>query len=277
MGKSTARRYLTRTLPGRVPGLETVAHECHHSTRPNEGEFFSDILLSVGHNDPFSGTVSRKRHRLVSRLATIADQGSRNHLVFFADDAQNLLEAQYEWLMDLHNELREQQIAFSTFLFGQSELLNQRSAFLAADKRQLVGRLMVHDFAFSGIKSEAELRYCLCGYDKTEHPSDSGWSFTRYYFPEAYAAGWRLSLLASDLWSVFREVAETYAASKDEEVSMQYFIDTIHSLLKTVGPASGHVPAIDQALLTSLVMESGYASFCQNSELDRTIQAQPTK
>jgi len=51
---------------------------------------------------------------------------------------------------------------------------------------------MVNQFCFHGILSAADVGTCLHGYDEeSEHPADSGWSLTRYYFPAAFESGFR--------------------------------------------------------------------------------------
>ena len=48
---------------------------------------------------------------------------------------------------------------------------------------------------------------CLKGYDdESEYPEASGCSFTRYFFPSGFEAGWRLAGEAKVLWEAFQHV-----------------------------------------------------------------------
>lgn len=112
---------------------------------------------------------------------------------FFIDDAQRLVEIHYDWLMDLYNDLDHYGITLTTILVGQKELVHQRSAFISGDKFQIVGRFMSHEYQFKGIENLNNLRICLTGYDDyCEYPTNSNWSFTKYFFSESFTRGYRL-------------------------------------------------------------------------------------
>jgi len=61
-----------------------------------------------------------------------------------------------------------------------------------AGKTQIVARLMVEELAFYGIRNAQDVATCLNGYDQTAYPEGSQWSFTRFYLPQAFDAGYRL-------------------------------------------------------------------------------------
>ena len=99
--------------------------------------------------------------------------------------------------------LDRQQIKLFTFLVGQEELLAQKTALQIAGKTQIVARLMVNELAFSGIRNAQDVATCLNGYDQTAYPEGTPWSFTRFYVPEAFDAGYRLVSDAGLLWQTF--------------------------------------------------------------------------
>lgn len=73
--------------------------------------------------------------------------------------------------MDIHNELDREGISLTALLMGQSELVHQRTAFIQTGKAQIVGRFMVHEYKFTGVKSADDLKTCFAGYDhETEFP-----------------------------------------------------------------------------------------------------------
>lgn len=104
--------------------------------------------------------------------------------------------------MDIYNELDSAGISMTVILVGQEELVHQRSAFIQAKKAQIIGRFMIHEYKFKGVTDIKDMTVCLAGYDNvSEYPINSGWSFTRYYFPEIFDQGHRLHHCAKELFS----------------------------------------------------------------------------
>lgn len=51
----------------------------------------------------------------------------------------------------------------------------------------------VRFYQFKGIETLNDLRICLIGYDDyCEFPSNSNWSFTKYFFSESFTREYRL-------------------------------------------------------------------------------------
>jgi hypothetical protein len=59
---------------------------------------------------------------------------------------------------------------------------------------------MVEELAFYGIRNAEDVATCLNGYDQSAYPEGSRWSFTRFYIPQAFDAGYRLVNDAGALW-----------------------------------------------------------------------------
>ncbi len=58
--------------------------------------------------------------------------------------------------MDIYNQLDKHNISMTVILVGQEELIHQRSAFIQSGKMQIIGRFMIHECKFSGIKNVEE-------------------------------------------------------------------------------------------------------------------------
>ncbi|MEK3915683.1 hypothetical protein [Paenibacillus sp. FSL H7-0331] len=81
--------------------------------------------------------------------------------------------------------------------------------FKTANADQIVEHFMTMEHKFFGIRSEEDIQTLLTCYvdpDKSEYPAGSGWSFTRYYFPEAYATGSRLADFSSTVYALLKSV-----------------------------------------------------------------------
>lgn len=234
LGKTHAVSYLCEMLPVKfgedfpvffVPG--------RHKKNANEEAFYEMLLVGVKHALPYSGKKNQKFERLARFLLDKGENSKRKMIVMFIDEAQFLVESHYNWLIDLYNWLQQYQVRLTVILVGQPELKHQKDLYVIEKKRQVVGRFMVNDFEFVGAKSISDIKKCLEGYDTIEYPEASGWSYTRYYFPEEYAKGKRLANCASELYEAFILVCKENNIGGKLEIPMQYLTITVkYALLK---------------------------------------------
>jgi hypothetical protein len=260
-GKTRAIKYLSLLLLEKFgEALPIMTLSCFDYTRPREGAFFEDLLRASGHALCASGNASAKRQRLNEYLVEKVERSSQNRLILFIDEAQQLHEQHYKWLIDLHNQLDRNNIALIVLLVGQEELVHQFSAFQLTKKTQIIGRFMVHQFHFQGIRNEKDIRICLTNYDvNSEYPPGSGFSFTRYYFPAAFQSGLRLEVYAPMVWQAFREVREENQLPLKAEIPMQYFCRTVEDVLSRFGTLEELSGELSLAQWKEAINKSGYA------------------
>src|ERR1051326_3914776 len=143
-GKTRAIRFLNQLLPETFgPHLQIINILCREYRIASEGTFFEDLLRASGHTMWSSGKTSAKRHRLNQYLSERVQRSNQNRLVFFLDEAQKLHEPQYNWLIDLYNELDQRDVAPIILLVGQDDLLNQCNTFQQTQKTQILDRKSV--------------------------------------------------------------------------------------------------------------------------------------
>ena len=119
---------------------------------------------------------------------------------------------------------------------------------------------MVRQLRFSGITNEADLRKCLANYDTdSEYPPESGYSFTRYYFPSAFESNLRLENYAPILWQAFKEIREEAQLPLTREIPMQYFCRTIEYVLTHFGTLGELSKDLSLAQWKDAIRQSGYA------------------
>lgn len=261
LGKTKAIHYLMVDLPSEFGKYLPVFFMCcRQYKQPNENVFFEDLLKDVGHGLPASGKPNVKRDRLLKFFLERVESSGQKRIVLFIDDAQRLFEIQYDWLMDIYNELDRAGASMTVILVGQEELIHQRSAFIQARKAQIIGRFMVHEHKFTGIKNLVDLSACLSGYDtKSEYPKESGWSFTRYYFPEAFfMKEFRLEQCAEDLYDVFKSLRQEAGLMKQTEIPMQYLTLTVEYALRRFGVNGEDVEWLTRTHWKEAIKQSGY-------------------
>jgi len=260
LGKSRAITYLTYALPNEFGDqLPIFTMKCRQYKQPNENSFFEDLLNDVGHAMPFNGKANVKRDRLYRYFMETAERSTQKRIILFIDDAQRLFEIQYGWLMDIYNELDSAGISMTAILVGQEELVHQRSAFIQAKKAQIIGRFMVHEYKFKGITDVEDMAACLAGYDiVSEYPENSGWSFTRFFFPEGYNKGFRLENFAKELFSMFTNLRKENGLTKATEIPMQYLTLTVENALRYFGANGEDVHWLTDEQWKASITKSGY-------------------
>lgn len=260
LGKTRAIKFLRALLREEFgSNLPIYQMNCNHYKTANENRFFTDLLKDLGHNLYLSGKTEMKRDRAIKFLLERAESSSQHRIILFIDDAQRLGESQYDWLMDIYNELDRYNVYMTVILVGQDELTYQRTAFITARKMQIVGRFMIHEYKFSGIKSIDDLRTCLAGYDMaSEYPKSSGWCFTKYYFPESFAQGRRLAECAEELYEQFNLLRTEAKILKPIEIPMQYITLTVEYCLRTYGADGKNVGFPCTADWSTSIRNSGF-------------------
>jgi len=259
-GKTRAIQYLTRLLAEKFgANLPIMTMSCRDYKIPSESTFFEDLLRAAGHGLYRSGKAAAKRDRLLEYLIEKVEFSSQNRLILFIDEAQKLHEQHYKWLIDIHNELDAHDAAAIVLLVGQDELAQQCSAFQLTKKTQIIGRFMVHQLRFNGLRGVSQIKQCLKAYDEeSEYPENSEWSFTKYFFPAAFNSGFRLERYADSLWEAFRLTRDECGLPVDHEIPMQYFCRTVEYALRNYGTLEELQNELSIKMWKDAISSSGY-------------------
>ena len=259
LGKTRAIQYLSRLLTEKFgDNFPVIIVPCRDYKVPSEMTFFEDLLRAAGHTLYKIGRAAAKRDRLIEYLSEKVELSLQNRLVLFLDEAQKLHEQHYKWLIDIHNELDARDISTIVLLVGQEELLHQYSAFQQTQQTQIIGRFMVHQRRFHGLKSERQIKKCLKAYDQAEYPEGSGWSFTRYFYPAVFKSGFRVASYAASLWEAFRLIKDAYGLPGQREIPMQYFCRTTEFVLRRYGSHKEVLREISVGMWEEAIRASGY-------------------
>ncbi len=233
-GKTYAARFVIGSLKADFPRLVIIQFDCHKKKTPSESAFFSNLLRAIGHDKAETGAAHVKRARLLNKLMEMLQDSKQNVLVVFADEAQKLELEEYEWLREVHDELEKNGFRMVTFLIGQPQLKNVKTTFKKSRQTQIVGRFMIDEIQFHGVRSAEEAASCLLGYDSACYPNDQ-WSFTRFFFPQAWSQGMRLVNETASLWQEFQNAHDDAGFRTDLEVPMTYFARTVEIAITELG------------------------------------------
>jgi len=240
LGKTKTRRLLVHALPAYIPRIQTFSMVARRYIVPSESVFFSNLLAAFRNKLHDVGRSAQRRDRLTNHIATIAASSGQPRVVLFIDQAHWLHEVQYEWLIDVQEELDERGVDLFIFLVGQKELSTIAQEFRRRNKTQITGRFMQCRLEIRGIKKPGEMKKCLRSYDElSKYPDNTAWTYTRYFAPEAFERGWRLHNYAEQFWKAFDDWNRALVGSRKIEIYMQHFTRTVELCLTRPLTASG--------------------------------------
>lgn len=266
LGKTKLRRFLANVLPLELPRILVFSLIARRYAIPTERVFFGDMLKAVGHRMHLEGTAPQRRDRLTESVVRLVKRSGQTRLVLIIDQAHNLQTIQYEWLIDFYDEINEAGVDLFVLLIGQRELSAISDDLRRSGKTQIVGRFMVGRAEFFGITTHSELRECLACYDtKTAYPEGTAWSFTRYFFKEAFNSGWRLSSLSGILWKLFCENRAPYSSGR-VEIPMQNFVMVVDRILIELKRSPTGLPIVNEKQLAQFVAEAFSNSYIDDED-----------
>lgn len=262
IGKTSALKFAIEHLPTDLGAPLPILIANSNSYRvPSEEKFFLDLLNDFNFPFPAKRKPAEMRRQIVNLMLEKAEKSRLRRIILIMDEAHRLTEYHYNWLMDIYNELDRKKISMSVISVGQEELLSRRTFFLEQKKSQIIGRFMTHEHHFYGIRTIEEMKLILKCYDDEEissYPVDSGWSFSRFFFPEGYGKGERLEKDAKTIFSLFSELRKEHGVSADFEIPMEYFAFSIENALKKNGSHGNQHFWLTSALWKEAIEMSGY-------------------
>ncbi|WP_338339542.1 ATP-binding protein [Xanthomonas euvesicatoria] len=213
-----------------------IAEVLYHKSANSEGQFWSDLLKSMG-RPTNKRSPDDRRELFVGRLAEAGALSEKKKLVIFLDEAQYLMDMHFKLLIGIHNELWSlYRIRCAWILVGQPELETFQTTYIAEGKRQIVGRFMADIYRFKPLIGLHDFTDAIeCFDSKLRHPSE-GPTYTDYFAPIAWQSGYRL---AADASTIFGCVAQARARSglpDGQGMTMQGFTTLMNYVLTTLLP-----------------------------------------
>jgi hypothetical protein len=257
VGKTQAIRYLIdnveRLLGSPIPiTLMSCWEYTYQGT--TENRFFSEMLHMLGYELANSGTAAVKRRRTIDFMVERAHQVQEHRYLLLVDEAQWLSEAHYRFLMDMHNQLKMSDVRLVVILVGEPELVEIRESLKSAKKRHLLGRFMTDVHRFCGLSGHLDLRRMLQALDVgSEYPIGSGISFTKFFLPKAYNAGWRFAPQAERIWDALGRICRKEHIPLPKELPIQPFTACIRWMMKTLPHMDESNLEIDERLIEEAI------------------------
>lgn len=261
-GKTTAISAVCNQLSLTDPGVPYGVAIAKGHDRSSERNFFTDLLTDLNHEAATSGTNAVRRQRVLNTIMSHAMLKKSSRYLLLVDEGQNWGEAEYTFLRDLTNDLKNKNVTVITVIFGHPALLSVRQKLVNRQRMDLVTRFLLTPRTFRGIKDQHEFLDVFRAHDDAgamEYPPRSGISYSEFILPNAWKAGWRLEHEAEQAWDAFCLAARAFGMTPNN-VGMNWVSGAIRNffLSNAEGDASSKMPRMTDWPVS--VDATGYAA-----------------
>ncbi|WP_083438802.1 ATP-binding protein [Herbaspirillum autotrophicum] len=223
-GKTSALEMIEEMIRQKLPTLPIFRHETHNQQIPSIRAFFKHFLVTVGHSE-LKGETFDLRQRLVNSLVDEARISGQNVVLMLIDEAHAMAVSDFNFLKDVYNDLGKEGVQLVTVLMGQEPDLSILIKKIRSEGRlDLIGRFAMRILPFRAYKTIDDLKLILSGIDSTEHPQGSGITWTGFFFPYAYAEGFRLEDQAQNFLDAIQTEMPKSIVSKIQIPARQTFL-----------------------------------------------------
>jgi len=267
-GKSRAGEYLrthTSWLKSPTPMAAVTIPRLSSSSDNVIYRIVQNGMLNVNHKN--SSALDRLNN-VVNRIATECSIYESHQFIFFVDEAQYLSPSDFEYLANVDNRANEDGNHVLFVFLSQTDYEDGMSGKCAPKSftPQVTRRFRMAKHQFKGLYGVGEVAHALSRYDLAEH---EGRSFTEYFAPTAYAAGWRLESEAKKVIKSIEILRSRSNLQGEEDIPMAVLEVAIKRLLVNV--AAGRVDFNEFSLddVCAALERAGYVTL----ELVRSKQA----
>lgn len=208
MGKTRCAMAIKELIMTEFPRTHVTLLSVRNAVRPSGGHMYRLILEAENHALSGRPNTDRLFENAKADILMKTSLKDGSQFVLLIDEMQLLNNTDLQQLVCFHNALDLAKVRMTTISFAQPEIMHRRSALMTTNDRQIIARFLSEPVAFEGCTSMAELRTLLAAYDDaSEYPEGSGWSYTRFFFPVAFAHGFRLANHVACIWSALSDAA----------------------------------------------------------------------
>lgn len=201
-GKTTCAREVRQYLLDEFPRIHVVVVAARSSLRPTAGHAYRVILESERHVCAARTDATLLLRNVMSDVETCLHAKGGDQFVMILDEVNLFNQHDMVSLLELGNALELRGITMTVISFGQPEVEHLITGLQQQNKQQLIARFFRQPKSFDGCTGPEMLREVLRFLDEgSEWPEGSRWSYTEFFFPEAYRNGFRFHKNADIIWN----------------------------------------------------------------------------
>ncbi|NTY39851.1 ATP-binding protein [Burkholderia diffusa] len=226
-GKTTCAREVRQYLQEEFPRIHVIAVAARSTLRPIAGHVYRVILESERHVCAARADANLLLRNVLSDIETCLHTKNGDQFVMILDEVNLFDQHDLINLLELGNALDMRGITMTVISFGQPDIEERITSFREQNKAQITARFFRQPRSFDGCTGPAMLREILRFLDESsEWPEGSHWSYTEFFFPEAFRNGFRIHQNADLIWH------EMFAAGPgtENQLSMEDIAMTVEWL-----------------------------------------------
>lgn len=230
VGKSCALEMIESTLREQFPRVAIYRHDTHNQSIPSIRAFFKHFLATVGHHN-VRGETFDLRAILVNSLIDSARLHGERMILLLVDEANAMDVTDFDFLKDVYNDLAQENVKLVTILIGQDPEFSQLvDKLIRMQRLDLIGRFAIRIVPFRAYRGSHDLEEIFEGIDNQIFPFGTGVTWTEFFFPLAYAAGFRLKNQVSSFLSSI-ETSKPAGLKLGSEIPARQMFSAVRSYL----------------------------------------------
>jgi hypothetical protein len=172
------------------------------SVDPNAHEnIIRNLVRSLGIDMPIRFNLDVAREDVLATIEGRLNLIEGRHVVVFFDEMHALTNIDFECLQFLQNELALRNISMTVVGFAQTQIEKRLSSLRKNGRPELIVRFLNEVVGLPHCDSEEWVRLTIASYDEAlTYPIGSTCSYTRFFLPMAYDAGFRLETHAHEIF-----------------------------------------------------------------------------
>ncbi|PEI10156.1 hypothetical protein CRM86_20580 [Pseudomonas putida] len=211
-GKSTTCRFVVSALTSSA-ALGDRFMTCISADTNDEPKYRESIIKILAKSLEILafGTKPYKvvRSDVINSIESRVRNKNGRHWILFLDEMQALSKEDFRNLQVIQNELALHNIDTTVIGFSQSQMLWRISDLKAENCKELVARFASDICNLPCCSDSKWMIETLKRYDdEYTYPEQSGCTFTQFFLPRAYAAGFRYASTAPDIYQVMSQCAK---------------------------------------------------------------------
>lgn len=270
VGKTFGARQLIQTIEWRPFPMYMAEFTYTKPTKPGEGYFASSLLLQQNQKVSPSAISNGVLMRAIRMFQEEAYRQGAEVIGIVFNEANRFSADEYEHVMSISNECEKTGRAFIFFINQTDSGRFGRDAIDQRPPRHIYGRYFTTSHHYTGLLwsvPDSEQKYQLVSdvaiafkeYDEElQWPRGSGVSFTQYFAPAAYAAGWRLGSQIDSIRSEINSLRAENGLSEATAWPMQSFERFVYYVLVRVAHENADFRKLTKDNIRDALFRAGY-------------------
>ncbi len=265
MGKTECAKAIKYLIGQEFPDKMVILASCDPS---RDVGIVSTIFKSLRLEKDYSRQPqSEIRDRVVDHIICELSGKKGKHCLLMIDEMQAMADKDYQILQAIQNELKLNNISLTTIGFAQKEINSVRTSLVSGGKIALVARFLSRREVFKGCMDASWMSSTLEKFDEElVYPEMSACTYTNFFLPDAYRAGFRLKNSAELL---YREAKKAVSSSKAKIIPTAHLFTAIGFILATARSEDKPELILTQAMVARAMSVSGMAEFAGIIEITK--------